>query len=135
MSRASRLILAIPPWVLTGLTSALTIWLTLVPQPIPKELDVPLFPEIDKVVHVIMTASITVSIYLDLMRQGRRHYLKRLRPRTIWIVAAIVTAFGGMIELAQLWWIDKRGAEWGDFAGDAIGALAAALIFLFYGRR
>ena len=113
----------LPKWTLTTLAAAAILWLTLAPHPLP-EIDMPLFPHADKVVHALMMGGLLWAWALDIMRLHRAW----IRPPRRLILATIaVILFGGAIELAQLVMHAGRGAEWPDFAADAAGAIAAML--------
>lgn len=113
----------LPKWTLTTLTTAAILWLTLAPHPLP-EVDMPLFPHADKVVHALMMGGLLWSWALDIMRCHRAW----IRPPHRLLQATIaVILFGGAIELAQLAMHAGRGAEWLDFAADAAGAVVAML--------
>ncbi len=85
----------LPPWILSILTVALILWLTLAPDPLGD--DSPrLFPGADKVAHAIMFGFLTVVQLLD--RQRRQEW-KRLDSRRIlhfaWHSHRIYPAFDG----------------------------------------
>lgn len=48
------------------------------------------------------------------------------RPRLVWSVILGVSAYGGVIEIIQPFF--GRGAEWGDFIADVIGATLGGLL-------
>lgn len=117
----------LPKWTLTPLCVAAILWLTLAPHPLP-DVDLPLFPGVDKVVHALMMAGLLWSWALDVMRSRRRW----CRPAHILPAAVCVVAFGGAIELIQMEMHAGRGAEWLDFAADTAGAVIAALTLLLF---
>lgn len=120
---------AILDWALTLITLAAILWLTLAPDPLPDEMDIPLFPGADKVVHGLMMAGLTWAACLDLMRKNRRlPHWRRLRFVTVMVIVVLVCLFGGGIELVQKAMDMGRGADWLDFAADASGAVGAGLI-------
>ncbi|MDE7387963.1 MAG: VanZ family protein [Muribaculaceae bacterium] len=128
-------LLRLPQWTLTAVVTAAVLWLTLAPHPLPDEMDVPLFEDIDKVVHAIMMGGLAAAAALDTMRRhkggrnGARRW-ERLRPRACVIIIVAVSIFGGAIELTQEAMGLGRGAEWGDLTADIVGAIIASLIFL-----
>ncbi len=82
----------------TGLTLLLVLWLTLAPDPLPK--DTPeLFPGVDKLVHAVMMGGITGAIIFDIKRTTARQ--KTIPVRTIVIVCLAVAAFSFADEVAQ----------------------------------
>lgn len=122
---------AILDWILTLVTLAAILWLTLAPDPLPDEMDIPLFPGADKVVHGLMMAGLVWAACIDLMRKDRSlHQWRRLRSSTVMIVVVIVSLFGGGIELIQKAMDMGRGADPLDFAADMAGAVAAGVIVL-----
>jgi VanZ family protein len=71
-------------------------------------------PGVDRLVHV--------ALFFGLARAWRGVVAHRGRGAAL-AVAAAVTAWGGVIELAQ--GFTGRSAEWGDLAADALGAALA----------
>lgn len=93
--------------VTLGLAAAIA-YLTLVPRP-PSPVH---FPHADKVFHTLSFAALMFPTPL-------------LRPRRWYQVAALALLFGAAIELVQPTF--GRGAEWSDFAFDALGVFLGAL--------
>lgn len=122
---------ALPPWLLTALTLALILWLTLSPDPLGD--DAPhLFPGADKVVHALMFGFLTVMMLLD--RQRRRGW-KVLPPVAVWCAALLSASVGIAIEFAQRAMAMGRGFEVADMAADAAGACICAVMWLLLQRR
>lgn len=120
-----RIIQILPPWTLTIVVSLLILYLTLVPKPLP-EVDIPMFPGADKLVHAIMFGSLTGALGLDLARG--RGGLDGLTPRRLVGFAIIATLAGGIIELLQAWMNLGRGCEIWDLVADGAGAVIAACV-------
>lgn len=112
----------LPRWSLTAITVTAILWLTLAPHPLP-DVDVPIFPGADKVVHALMMSGLLWAWALDSMRAVHAWN----RPRHLTTATVLVILFGGAIELTQMAMHAGRGAEWWDFAADAAGALLAML--------
>lgn len=123
-----RLLNKCPAWMFTAIVVIAILYLTLVPRPLP-EMDIPLFPGADKVVHAIMMMGMMWCIGLDLIRKNRPGLPQA--PKAKLSVALIATiAFGGAIELAQGAMKMGRGEDIYDFLADVIGALAGYLIVI-----
>ena len=110
----------LPAFSGTLLVFAAILYLTLAPHPLP-DADLPLFPGVDKIVHVVMFAALSFVALVDTrFRLDRR--LSMVAAVGIALGAAVV---GGVIELLQAAMAMGRGAEWLDFAADSVGALSA----------
>jgi len=83
------------------------------PAPLPVAAGLAALP-LDKLVHA--------ALFFLLARLWRR-----AAPLHAGAVAALATAYGGLLELAQLG-LGTRSGEWGDLVADGLGALAAALL-------
>ena len=118
-----------PSWLLTIVTVAASLLVTLCRPPMPEE-DIPSIPGLDKVVHALMCAAVTAAAWVDL-----RLWLRR-RPAawqtSLCSLGAIL--LGGAIEIAQGAMHMGRAADFYDFVADTIGALAAFAILLRYGK-
>lgn len=103
-------------WILLALAVAWTAWASLVP--------VSALPAVhvwDKLAHAVNYAVLTLLL---LSAQPR------LAP---WLVVAIVLAFGGLIELAQLA-TGYRNGEWLDMLANLVGVLAGIAAWLLLRR-
>lgn len=121
--------MAVSPRRFAGLASLLCVgailWLTLAPHPLPSDMDVPLFPGVDKVVHALMFGGLAVCLLFDRMLLSR----KPLTAGWAWGAAAVSALFGGAIEIAQWGMALGRGAELLDFLADILGAVVGAFLF------
>lgn len=111
----------LPRWLITAVCTALILYLTLVPKPLPDN-DLPLWEHTDKIVHAIMFGGLYFCIYIDLWR-GRRG-----PGRAAWLATLPVIAFGGLIEILQQAMNMGRGGDLLDFAADTAGVLLVRLI-------
>lgn len=125
MERFRFLIGKIPVGVLSGLTVALILWLTLAPHP-TGDLEMPLFPGADKVVHALMFGFLTFVILLEIMRHRK---WAMLPLPLIAVVAFICALFGIGIEFAQRAMGLGRSLEILDMLADAAGAMGAGGIW------
>lgn len=126
--KIKRIINTFPAWTFTILVIIAILYLTLMPQPLP-ELDIPLFPGADKVVHGIMMMGMMICIGIDLARHKR--HASPHAPKSKLLLALILTIlFGGAIELTQGAMNMGRGEDIYDFLADAVGALAGFLIIV-----
>ena len=126
MNRIKGFLAVLPAWLLTGITVAVILWLTLAPDPLGD--DAPhLFPGSDKVAHAIMFGYLTVMVLLDRQRTSG---WRRLRARFVWSCAIGAAIFGILIEFMQLAMAMGRGFELADMAADCAGAAICALLWL-----
>jgi VanZ family protein len=91
---------------LTLIAAALVTVATLSPAPIGPST----IPHLDKVFHFLGFFGITLPAAIVL-------------PRRAWLLAVVVVAYGGLIELIQP--SVGRGAEWADLAANATGVACA----------
>lgn len=122
MEKLRNILRKVPTGLLSGVTLAVILWLTLAPHP-TGDLDLPLFPGADKVVHALMFGFLGFVILLEMMK---RLNWKPLSLVTIGAVAFIISAFGVGIEFAQRAMGMGRGLEILDMLADAAGAFTAA---------
>ncbi len=116
-----------PSWMFTVIVVIAILYLTLVPRPLP-DMDIPLFPGIDKIVHAIMMMGMMWCICLDL---ARSHIAAQIRPTKKLAIAFVATViFGGVIELLQGCMGLGRGEDIYDFLADAIGAFIGLITAL-----
>jgi len=121
-------LLRLPRWVLTGGCTALILYLTLVPKPLPDN-DIPFWEHTDKIVHAIMFGSLYVCLFLDLWR-GRNP-----GGQGAWWAVVPVVVLGGLIEILQQAMEMGRGGDIADFAADLAGTILALLLMKFITRR
>ncbi len=117
-----RLFFSLPDWLLTVVVSVAILYLTLVPRPLP-DVDIPLFPGADKLVHALMFGGLAGAVALD---WARWRGVSVLTPCRLAVIALIATLAGGMIELLQLVMAMGRGCELWDFVADGCGAVSGA---------
>ena len=79
-----------------------------------------MFPYADKVVHFLMFFGVAACLMLDCGRVCRRIAVP--------LAVAVSVAYGGLIELLQMWMAMGRAADWLDFAADAVGAVVGMLV-------
>lgn len=120
----------IPPFSATLFVLIAILYLTLVPHPLPEE-DMPSFPGADKVVHAVMFGGLALVALFDLRLSMRR----RLGLGVCIVVTVLSTVLGGCIELLQQAMSMGRGADWLDFLADAVGALAALILWRRWANR
>lgn len=120
------------PGILTSVVTIIILWLTLAPHPLP-EADVPLFPHVDKIAHVMMFGGLVFVMVVDRELWCCRRYQQtgRLPRKGIWSLlcfAVTATLFGGVIELLQGWMGMGRGCDPADFLADGTGAALSAMV-------
>lgn len=124
-----KLLSHLPPYSVTLVVTALILYFTLVPSPLPE--DVPtLFPHADKLIHAVMFWVFYTSLAFDrARRQPRSEFSWRLDHKWPSIIMITTLAFGAAVEVGQ-WAIGVgRTADILDFAADAAGAVVAALTY------
>ena len=103
--------------------------LSLAPIPeVPAVEDVPLA---DKWTHMVMYATLTLTIWWQYLRSHKCICWQRL------IVFGVLApaAWGGLMELAQAYLTTYRSGDWWDFVANSIGVLIAVVIGLAVHRR
>lgn len=114
----------LPPWTLTVVCAVAILYLTLMPDPLP-DVETPMIPGLDKVVHAVMFGGLYLCVFLDIQRR-HRPWMRRVAA---WC-AVTVTVSGALVEVAQTLMAMGRGGDVRDLVADAAGvALAAALLW------
>lgn len=111
--------------MLSGITVAIILWLTLAPHP-TGDLEMPLFPGADKIVHFIMFGFLTFVVMLETMKH---FHWKPLSLVTVGLISFVCAAFGIGIEFAQRAMGLGRGLEILDMLADSAGAVGAGGIW------
>lgn len=115
----------IPKWLMTGVVLALVLWFTLAPHP-TGQVNIPLFPGADKIVHGIMFGVLAFVCCVDLMRS---HGWRQLSLAAIGCVGIGTAVLGVVIEVIQEKMGLGRTMEIMDMLADAAGALTACVIW------
>ena len=104
---------------------AVIIFLSLYPSSkLPK---VPLFPHVDKVIHICMYFVLTLFLVRPFQTTGARFpYFYSV------LTCAIV---GGMLEICQAVFTTSRSGSWLDEVANISGAILGALLFYTYTKR
>lgn len=113
--------------LLTGITVAAILWLTLSPRPFGS-MHTPFFPGADKVVHGLMFGFLVAMLALDNIRKNR---FRPLSAMMLIIYALVSSLLGVAIEFLQDWLQTGRAFELTDMAADATGAFAVAAAWYF----
>lgn len=111
----------LPSWILTIITVAIILWLTLASKPLGDE-PPPMFPGADKMAHAVMFGFLTLMILLDSVR--KREWVKA----DWWILAAAIIGsalLGVGVEFMQKSMGQGRSFEVADMIADSAGALIA----------
>ena len=115
----------VPAGVLSGITVAVILWLTLAPHP-TGDLDLPLFPGADKIVHAVMFGFLTFIILLEMMKHRKWVML----PLPLIGLVSILTALLGVgIEFAQRAMGMGRELEILDMIADGAGSATGGAIW------
>lgn len=123
----SRFCNAFPVGAISAVIFSVILLLTLMPSDGIPSVGI---PHIDKVVHFLMFGAFSSVMLFDYSR-----FRGRLNKWQVITAALISTAAGGAIELLQMSMGMGRGAEWGDFIADALGAFFMPVCFLPLMRR
>lgn len=98
---------------------AVIVYATLSNDPMP-DVEMPLIPHLDKLIHAIMFGGLCGAWYFDLYRAGNP-----LSTRTKLTVAVICVAAGGLDELMQLYLTSDRAGDILDLVADTVGIAVA----------
>lgn len=115
----------LPFFSLSILTTAIILYLTLVPHPIPED-DIPLIPGLDKIVHGIMFGALTLALCIDYSRKW--HDFNAVPLKMLICFSGCSAAFGGLVEIAQGAMGLGRGADVADWGADIAGCIVFALM-------
>lgn len=127
MERLRKALSRLPGGVLTCLTLAAILWLTLAPKPFGDE-SPQLFPGADKVAHALMFGGLDIMILLDYQRKTK---WKEVSPGVIALSEIFCIALGIAIEYIQLNMHLGRGFEYLDMVADSIGVVIFALAWVW----
>ena len=113
----------IPRFLTSAVVTAGVLYLTLAPRPFGS-VRIPLFEGADKVVHFMMFFAMAFAYHFDFRRGKKPVDEARLMG---WIFVSL-SAFGGLIELAQ--WKMRRGrsGDWYDLLADIAGAVYGIIL-------
>lgn len=126
MKKIKNLLLRIPKWLPTISTILLIFWLTLAPHPVG-EMDIPLFPYADKMVHGIMFGWLALMLIFDEWRSGKE---RKISHSMICLSVAASALLGIAIEYLQLRMGLGRSFETSDMVADTIGSILGGCIWI-----
>jgi len=87
-------------------------------------------PNVDKPVHFLMYATLTMGVFMDYTR-----WLRERKSVWIYLIAPLFAIFyGGLMELVQAL-LPWRGCSIWDFLANSIGAAMAVVIFFILDKR
>ena len=102
--------------------------------PIPEVKPLEGVPLIDKWVHFVMYASLSIAMWID---QKNAHQL--LSPTFYLLMIVLPSCLGGILELVQAYLTTCRSGEWLDVIADTIGAVIGTvgcfIIGLIWNRK
>lgn len=113
----------IPRFLTSAVVTAGVLYLTLAPRPFGS-VRIPLFEGADKVVHFMMFFAMTFANHFDFRRGKKPVDEARLMG---WIFVSL-SAFGGLIELAQWKMRMGRSGDWYDLLADIAGAVYGIIL-------
>lgn len=113
----------IPRFLTSAVVTAGVLYLTLAPRPFGS-VRIPLFVGADKVVHFMMFFAMAFAYHFDFRRGKKPVDEARLMG---WIFVSL-SAFGGLIELAQWKMRMGRSGDWYDLLADIAGAVYGIIL-------
>lgn len=113
----------IPRFLTSAVVTAGVLYLTLAPRPFGS-VRIPLFEGADKVVHFMMFFAMAFAYHFDFSRGKKPVDEARLMG---WIFVSL-SAFGGLIELAQWKMRMGRSGDWYDLLADIAGAVYGIIL-------
>ena len=113
----------IPRFLTSAVVTAGVLYLTLAPRPVGS-VRIPLFEGADKVVHFMMFFAMAFAYHFDFRRGKKPVDEARLMG---WIFVSL-SAFGGLIELAQWKMRMGRSGDWYDLLADIAGAVYGIIL-------
>ena len=113
----------IPRFLTSAVVTAGVLYLTLAPRPFGS-VRIPLFEGADKVVHFMMFFAMAFAYHFDFRRGKKPVDEARLMG---WIFVSL-SAFGGLIELAQWKMRMGRSGDWYDLLADTAGAVYGIIL-------
>lgn len=113
----------IPRFLTSAVVTAGVLYLTLAPRPFGS-VRIPLFEGADKVVHFMMFFAMAFAYHFDFRRGKKPVDEARLMD---WIFVSL-SAFGGLIELAQWKMRMGRSGDWYDLLADIAGAVYGIIL-------
>ena len=113
----------IPRFLTSAVVTAGVLYLTLAPRPFGSVRS-PLFEGADKVVHFMMFFAMAFAYHFDFRRGKKPVDEARLMG---WIFVSL-SAFGGLIELAQWKMRMGRSGDWYDLLADIAGAVYGIIL-------
>ena len=113
----------IPRFLTSAVVTAGVLYLTLAPRPFGS-VRIPLFEGADKVVHFMMFFAMAFAYHFDFRRGKKPVDEARLMG---WIFVSL-SAFGGLIELAQWTMRMGRSGDWYDLLADIAGAVYGIIL-------
>lgn len=113
----------IPRFLTSAVVTAGVLYLTLAPRPFGS-VRIPLFEGADKVVHFMMFFAMAFAYHFDFRRGKKPVDEARLMG---WIFVSL-SAFGGLIELAQWKMRMGRSGDWYDLLADIAGAVCGIIL-------
>lgn len=113
----------IPRFLTSAVVTAGVLYLTLAPRPFGS-VRIPLFEGADNVVHFMMFFAMAFAYHFDFRRGKKPVDEARLMG---WIFVSL-SAFGGLIELAQWKMRMGRSGDWYDLLADIAGAVYGIIL-------
>lgn len=95
-------------------------------RPPSTDIELMLFPHMDKLVHLCMYGGMSGMLWLEFLRAHRKDHTPLWHA---WIGACFCPIlFSGVVELLQEHCTTYRGGDWLDFLANTTGAILASLV-------
>ena len=105
----------------TAITLAVIVYATISEDP-TLDLDLPLIPHLDKLIHAIMFGGLAGSAFFDLQRSNRS---RRRGAAAMGLICLCVAVLGALDEVAQATLTAERAGDFYDWLADCTGIAVA----------
>lgn len=125
--RIKRQLQRLPAWILTVITLAAVLWLSLAPHPLGDQEPPPLFPGADKAVHAIIFGVLT---FVALVDWARSRDFRSVRWPVCILMATLSSLLGIAIEFIQRSMGMGRSYDPIDMVADISGSFLVAIVWI-----
>ena len=87
----------------------------------------------DKIIHAFIYFISAALIYLGFIRYS---FSNAITGKALWMIIAVCTIVGAVVEVLQHFWVENRNGDWQDFLANTLGSLMCVLLFrIVHGLR